>query len=70
MPHDEAIHLGLSLATLLSAGFMLCAASMQDTRRHHSLQLCVCGAFLPLAVALVSLSALRFNWVLSEIDVI
>lgn len=70
MPNDEAIHVGLSSATLLSAGFMLRAASMQDTKRHHSLQLCVCSAFLPLTVALVILSALRLNGMSGEIDLI
>ena len=41
MASVEAIHLGLSLASLVSAGFMLWNALLQNTKWLHLLQLCV-----------------------------
>ncbi len=43
MANDEAIHLGLSSVTLLSASFIICAALMQDRKLLRTLQLCVCS---------------------------
>jgi len=40
-----AIHLGLSSAALIAACLMLCGASVQGTKQHHSLQLYVCITF-------------------------
>ena len=61
MANDQAIHLGLSLTTLFSACFTFCAASMQNTRRQHLLQLCICDAFLLPAAALIILTGLQLQ---------
>ena len=62
MASVEAIHLGLSLASLASAGCMLWTALLQNTKWLHLLQLCVCSIFPLLAAALVILSSLQFHW--------